>query len=132
MDLLCYMALVVVPLLVPTTLAMERDTFDVVAGITWEVQGKSTPSDIRISRLTDLNCDPNQVESLRSPMVSVPDRAEQNFVAGAAHARSVGLANDTMLVAQKGGQMEATSDEARLEIVCVVPFAENGPPGLHD
>lgn len=55
--------------------------------------------DIRISRLTDLNYDPNQVESLRSPMVSVPDRAEQNFVAGAAHARSVGSANDTTLVA---------------------------------
>jgi hypothetical protein len=59
-------------------------------------------------------------------MVSVPDRAEHNFVAGATHARSVGSANDTTLVAHKGGQMEATSDEARLEIVCVVPFAENG------
>jgi hypothetical protein len=43
MDLLCYMALVVIPLLVRTALAMEWDTFDVVADIAWEVQGKSTP-----------------------------------------------------------------------------------------
>jgi hypothetical protein len=61
------------------------------------------PNSYLTCRLTDLNCGHDQAESPGSPTASAPARAEEDFVAGAAPARSDGSTDDAAAVAQKGG-----------------------------
>uniref|UniRef100_A0A804MJ85 TEA domain-containing protein n=1 Tax=Zea mays TaxID=4577 RepID=A0A804MJ85_MAIZE len=63
-------------------------------------------------RLTDLNRGPDQAESSGSPTASVPGRAEEDSVAGAAPARSAGSVDDAAAVAQKDQGVDKPSSAA--------------------